>query len=132
MMQLTYASCFCTDQSSSGNPAAVVEEFPGDDCAKQQLATKLNLPVTVFVEKVNNIFTLQFFYPVREMPLCIHGALVAAQFLMAKLKLDEIYAETKDKHKLIFTREDDAVQLEIDRGEVIAFNLLPTRFQSNA
>lgn len=69
--------CFCTSQTNSGNPAAVVENFSGDNSAKAVLAKKLNLPVTVFVSS-SKPSMLEFFYPIGQMPLCLHGSLAAA------------------------------------------------------
>ncbi len=117
-MKVTYVSCFCTNEIPSGNPAIVVEEFTGDDSDKQKLATKLNFPVTVFVMNQDNYFLLRFFYPSREMPLCIHGTLSAAYVLMKQRGLNQIHVLTKSNQKILINKLDDVIQLEVDKGEV--------------
>lgn len=123
-VKATYVSCFCENEKPSGNPAVIVEEFLGDDGDKQKLATKLNFPVTVFVEKVNNRFLLRYFYPIREMPLCIHGSLSAAYVLMKQQKLTSLHALTSSNQELFFKKSNDIVQLEINRGKVLPIPLL--------
>lgn len=123
-MKVTYVSCFCTNEIPSGNPAVVVEEFAGDDHDKQKLATKLNFPVTVFVEKMGSKFLLRFFYPLREMPLCIHGSLSAAYVLMEQQGLAYLHALTKSNQELLFKKSKDVVQLEISQGEVLPIPFL--------
>lgn len=75
--------CFCNEaDNNSGNPAGIYLNLLIDDTQKQQLAKELNLPVTVFVSTAkNDIPSLEFFYPHRKMPLCLHGALAAAHIL---------------------------------------------------
>jgi trans-2,3-dihydro-3-hydroxyanthranilate isomerase len=110
-MRTRIVNCFCVAENSalsknnwactaavtgSGNPAAVVLDFIGDHVAKQQLAKKLNLPVTVFISfgvaqnadgsDINGnelavppaVPVLEFFYPNTKSSLCLHGALAAA------------------------------------------------------
>jgi len=124
-MKVTYVSCFCTNAVSSGNPAVVIEEFVGDDIDRQKLATKLNFPVTVFVEKIDDQFLLRFFYPLREMSLCIHGSLSAAYVIMGQQGLTCFHALTKSNQELLFKKSnDDVVQLEIERGTVLSISFL--------
>lgn len=123
-MKATYVSCFCINEIPSGNPAVVVEEFLGDDIDKQKLATKLNFPVTVFVEKMNNKILFRFFYPLTEMPLCIHGSLSAAYVLMEQQRLTQFHALTKNNQELIFRKLNDLVRLEINPGKILSFAFL--------
>ena len=81
-MEIQIINCFSTNETNSGNPAAVVSHFLGDKYAKQKLAKELGLPVTVFLSKVSSEnCNLEFFYPDTEMPLCLHGTLGAAYIL---------------------------------------------------
>ncbi len=119
-MKITYVSCFCTNEIPSGNPAAVVENFVGNDQDKQKLATKLSFPATVFVEYRDKNTILRFFYPSREMPLCIHGTLSAAYVLMHEKKLNALRILTKSNQEMLIKRLKDIVQLEIDPGAVLS------------
>ena len=121
-MKISYVSCFCTDKFPSGNPAAIVEEFTAGDSDKQALATQLNLPVTVFVTKTNRKFLFRFFYPAREMPLCLHGALAAAYVLMGQKGLTELHATTNEQKELVFTKTaSDTVHLTLECGKILPF-----------
>lgn len=123
-MKIYYVSCFCTDQIPSGNPVAVVEGFNQDDQQKQILATKLNLPVTVFVTSMEKKFLFRFFYPAREMPLCLHGALAAAYVLMNKLGLADLQAITIEQKELFFSKDSsNIIRLTIERGKILPFQL---------
>lgn len=119
-MQIKHISCFCTDDPQSGNRAAVIENFVNDDADKQKLAAELNLPVTVFIERQATTPLLRFFYPLREMPLCIHGALAAAYFLCNKTTGDTIHAITKDQQSLtILKKPNDVFQLAVAKGTIL-------------
>lgn len=120
-MNINYISCFCTEKIPSGNPAAVIEEFKGDDREKQALATQLNLPVTVFVTPLENKFLFRFFYPLREMPLCIHGALAAAFVLMNKSNLLDMKAITGEQKELLFSKKGSTILLGLEQGKILPF-----------
>ena len=80
----TIVKCFCDKDDESGNPAAIYIDQFIDDKQKQQIANKLNFPVTVFVVKAkHDIPSIEFFYPNRKMPLCLHGTLAAAHVLFS-------------------------------------------------
>lgn len=80
----TIIKCFCDKDHESGNPAAIYIDQIIHDEQKQQIANKLNFPVTVFVVKAkHDIPSIEFFYPNRKMPLCLHGTLAAAHLLFS-------------------------------------------------
>lgn len=119
-MEIFFVNCFCTDEVNSGNPAAVVLEFEDDDHEKQNLATTLDLPVTVFVTESNNNFPLlEFFYPGREMPLCLHGTLAAASILLNIKKSDQLTCMTKNRQKLnIAKAAQGSIQVQVSSQQV--------------
>lgn len=70
-----------TRSEKSGNPAAVVVGFQGNDHAMQKMAAKINLPATVFVlpsQDPKFDAHLRFYSPTAELPMCGHGALAAS------------------------------------------------------
>lgn len=99
-----------------GNPAAVIIDFNGNDNEKQQLATKLNLPVTVFVEN-NNLPKLRFFYPEREMPLCLHGILAAGYYLMQESNQTTCTVSVQNRTLQLF-KKDNIVQVAVSAKEI--------------
>ena len=71
--------CFGTTPET-GNRALVVDQHNFSPAQKQDFATIQNLPVCVFIDNnsVEN-FSVDFYYPHRQSPLCLHGSLAAAQ-----------------------------------------------------
>ncbi len=68
--------------NQGGNPCAVVDNASHLSTDEMQaMATKLNLPETVFIIPDKNQYLLRFFATKGELPLCCHGALGAAYYL---------------------------------------------------
>ena len=84
------------DKPFAGNPAAVVllepDDGPASDDYLQNVAAEMNLSETAFVgfdESTGpNRFGLRWFTPVREVDLCGHATLAAAQTLYDAAKVD--------------------------------------------
>ena len=68
-----------TDKIFSGNPAAVclLPEWLSDENLKN-IAKENNLPVTAFLVRKDNEFTIRWITPEYELDLCGHGSLSAA------------------------------------------------------
>lgn len=107
MNNITLLNCFSTGQQESGNPAAVVIQFNGDDSDKLALAKKINQPVTVFIsdEKLTEP-TLSFYYPETRMPLCLHGTLAAAKIILID-NMQKISCKTQEGKYLEINKTDD-------------------------
>ncbi|MDO8955082.1 MAG: PhzF family phenazine biosynthesis protein [Gammaproteobacteria bacterium] len=118
-MKITHLSCFATEISGSGNPAAVIEDFMGDDAAKQALATELDLPVTVFIEPHNTQIRLRYFYPATEMSMCNHGTLAAAAVLLRDRAEQEIEFTNRENRSIRVKRAGDEYFQEFGPAEVL-------------
>ena len=71
--------CFGTT-AETGNRALVVEQHNFSPAQKQEFATTQNLQVCVFIDNNSATnFSVDFYYPHRQSPLCLHGSLAAAQ-----------------------------------------------------
>ncbi|QPA30159.1 PhzF family phenazine biosynthesis protein [Thermaerobacillus caldiproteolyticus] len=71
-----------TDQPFTGNPAAVCVLPESKDAEwMQKVAKEINLPTTAFLEYTNGGFSLRWFTPTTEIPLCGHGTLASAYVL---------------------------------------------------
>lgn len=118
-----YVNCFCiSDNPQSGNPAAVIINFLGDDLAKQDLAAELNLPVTVFVDQKDHTYHVRFFYPECEMPLCIHGMLSAASVIMQRESCYELTISTNVNIFHIEKSDNNIFYLHLSRGKIEAIH----------
>lgn len=71
-----------TDQAFRGNPAAVcVLETPQPDQWMQSVAQEMNLSETAFLVKLDQNYSLRWFTPTTEVPLCGHATLASAHVL---------------------------------------------------
>lgn len=113
-MRLNIVNCFCSNIKNSGNPAAVVVDYFGDRAAKQALAYKLNLPVTVFITKSDGSTPiLEYFYPETEMPLCLHGTLAAASVLFTETSSSKLLCKTFQGNILTLFKEEGLAKVKV-------------------
>jgi PhzF family phenazine biosynthesis protein len=71
-----------TDRPFAGNPAAVcLLQEERDAGWMQVLAAEMNLSETAFVRPLDDGFSLRWFTPTIEVPLCGHATLASAHFL---------------------------------------------------
>lgn len=67
------------EKAFTGNPAAVVLlDGPRDDAWRLAVAAEFNLSETAFLEEAGESWTLRWFTPAAEVPLCGHATLAAA------------------------------------------------------
>ncbi len=105
-----------TDQPFRGNPAAVVllepEDGPVTDAYCQKVAGEMNLSETAFIsfdEKSGpNRFGLRWYTPLREVDLCGHATLAAAQVLYDAAKVDLHTPILFDTHSGVLRAAPDA------------------------
>jgi PhzF family phenazine biosynthesis protein len=82
-----------TSRAFAGNPAAVcVLPSPQDDRWMQSVAQEMNLSETAFLIKQDQHYSLRWFTPTTEVPLCGHATLASAHVLWT-----EGYASTGQK-----------------------------------
>ena len=80
-----------TETPFKGNPAAICM-IPTDlpEELYLSISSEMNLSETAFMEKTEpGAYTLRWFTPVREVPLCGHATLAAASLLFEHLKIPE-------------------------------------------
>ncbi|OGQ04709.1 MAG: hypothetical protein A2W61_05945 [Deltaproteobacteria bacterium RIFCSPLOWO2_01_44_7] len=113
-MEINILNCFCTDDPQSGNPAAVVSGFSGSAEGKQQLASQLVLPVTVFIKDQDlSQPILEYYYPSTIMPLCLHGTIGAAYHLMKLRRSDTLICNTTSGLKLDAMLLGEVVKIKV-------------------
>lgn len=87
----TYFVDSFTNKKFKGNPAAVcLLEGEMDNPTMQSIATEIGFSETAFVKHVSaNMYSIKFFTPKKEIPLCGHATLAAS-----KIVFDSTNAET--------------------------------------
>ena len=111
----TYIVDSFTNQAFKGNPAGVC--FPLENITEQRMlaiATEFGLSETAFVQptSVANAFTIRFFSPKKEIPLCGHATLAASKVIFASQNLNEIHFTTVEDLDLLIKRKDDEIVME--------------------
>lgn len=98
------------DAAFTGNPAAVVRGMPDDDALSQKTAMEFNQAETAFVAPLpDGRFSLRWFTPRVEVPLCGHATLAAARALFewGDARGDRIVFVTRFSGELACDRTSD-------------------------
>jgi PhzF family phenazine biosynthesis protein len=70
--------------AGGGNAALVVQHGPVGAGQRQQFATERNKPACVFIDTADDgHLVLDYFYPHKRSPLCLHATLAAARVLLS-------------------------------------------------
>ncbi|KZT44317.1 Diaminopimelate epimerase-like protein [Sistotremastrum suecicum HHB10207 ss-3] len=117
-----------TTSAFKGNPAAVVvlqKELPTD--LLQSIARELNLPVTTFITPLPGSgadptnFSVRWFVPSLELPLCGHGTIAAAHYIFSRsaaaLEAGRLVFQTRSGSEVVVTNTTDgryALQLPVE------------------
>lgn len=88
----TYFVDSFTAQKFKGNPAAVcILTEPLEDATMQHIATEIGFSETAFIKQVSdNTYTIRFFTPKIEIPLCGHATLASSKIIFNTTSLDFI------------------------------------------
>lgn len=107
-----------TDKYYKGNPAAVsILENEMEEKHMKSIAAEMNLSETAFVlpiDRKSNIYSLRWFSPEEEVPLCGHGTIGTAKVLYDEMGVDsdEIIFETKSG-RLIAKRYENGIGIDM-------------------
>jgi PhzF family phenazine biosynthesis protein len=88
----TYFVDSFTNQPFKGNPAAVcITEIALEDTTMQNIAMEIGFSETAFIRSVNdNHYSIRFFTPKIEIPLCGHATLAASKIIFDSTAFDNI------------------------------------------
>ncbi|QLE56970.1 PhzF family phenazine biosynthesis protein [Nostoc sp. TCL26-01] len=104
-----------TNQPFAGNPAAVcILPTPLEDSWMQNVAREMNLSETAFLVKQDDGFSLRWFTPTVEVPLCGHATLASAHVLWSEghLSLDVAARFYTKSGLLIAKRQSEWIELD--------------------
>lgn len=115
---------FFAKDSSSGNPAAVVNVVDKDNTMLEKYARELNLPITVFLfppeaGKKDAAPKIRFFYPNRETDICVHGALAAAYHLLNEQDYSNITVINKKNVGLLLSKDNGQYYINLNTEKII-------------
>jgi PhzF family phenazine biosynthesis protein len=113
-----------TDRLFTGNPAAVVlfDRYPAD-AILQAIAAENSLAETAFLEPRGEDWTLRWFTPTVEVPLCGHGTLASAWLILKRLhpQLERVTFHTREAGPLKVQRTDRGLSMDFPADVSAAF-----------
>ncbi len=111
----TYIVDSFTTEAFKGNPAGVcLTEQDLPEKTMLSIAKELNLSETAFVKKLEkaNHYSIRYFSPVMEIPLCGHATLASAKILFEKEPLEDIHFLTIENIDLYIQKSDGEIKME--------------------
>lgn len=119
----TYIVDSFTDHAFKGNPAGVcLAEAPVSEALMQSIATELGFSETAFVVPSSHSqqFSIRYFSPIMEIPLCGHATLASSKVLFHQApKLEKIEFVTGHQVELHITRSGNRIQMEFPVYETV-------------
>jgi PhzF family phenazine biosynthesis protein len=111
----TYIVDSFTEEPFKGNPAGVcITDKQLPDSFMLKIAQELGLSETAFIQATDktNAWTIRYFSPRMEIPLCGHATLAAARIVLDKTSSDEVVFTTLESVRLPVRRTGDALTME--------------------
>lgn len=110
----TYFVDSFTNQKFKGNPAAVcITENPLIDTIMQNIATEIGFSETAFVKKITeSSFSIRFFTPKMEIPLCGHATLAASKILFDSTSLENISFINVNNIELLIEKSGSKIKMQ--------------------
>lgn len=110
----TYFVDSFTNEKFKGNPAAVcIIENNLAENAMQNIATEIGFSETAFIKKVSdNTYSIRFFTPKMEIPLCGHATLASSKIIFDSTSLDSISFINIDKVELKIEKSGTKIKMQ--------------------
>ena len=119
----TYIIDSFTNETFKGNPAAVcILNYEISDDLMLSIAKEFNLSETAFVKKLesDNAYSIRFFSPKTEIPLCGHATLASAKVLFDKnMDMNQINFINIQKLDLKIVRDGEMIVMEFPVYETL-------------
>jgi PhzF family phenazine biosynthesis protein len=118
----TYIVDAFTNQAFKGNPAGVcLLKEPITEEKMLLIAQELNLSETAFIQQntSKNSYSIRYFSPVMEIPLCGHATLASAKVLFENTNLKEIRFITFQNLTLITKKGNNEITMEFPVYETV-------------
>lgn len=122
----TYIVDSFTKEPFKGNPAGVCfPELDLDDKTMLSIASEFGLSETAFVRQTDkpDIFTIRFFSPKKEIPLCGHATLASATIIFNESRLDMIHFKTVGNLDLAIRRQGQEIEMEFPVYNTVPFTV---------
>jgi PhzF family phenazine biosynthesis protein len=117
-----------TDTPFKGNPAGVcMVESPLGDQRMLEIAQEFNLSETAFLHSLNDrgAYSIRYFSPKMEIPLCGHATLASAKVVFSTLGLNEVYFLNIQNLKLSAQASNGNIVMEFPLYETLPADAPP-------
>jgi len=110
----TYFVDSFTNEKFKGNPAAVcIIENELDSKSMQDIATEIGFSETAFIKKLSdNSYSIRFFTPKMEIPLCGHATLAASKIIFDTTPLNHISFQNINNVELLIEKSGDKIKMQ--------------------
>tara|TARA_B100001248_G_scaffold88921_1_gene65484 strand:+ start:171 stop:953 length:783 start_codon:yes stop_codon:yes gene_type:complete len=114
-----------TDRLFSGNPAAVIFSDLDDKKLMQKIASENNLSETAFVNISNDVNSIRWFSPLKEVDLCGHATLASGFVYLNYISKDENEVSFMSASgELSVRKNDDLYELNFPKDNIKKINLV--------
>ncbi|PAM95523.1 phenazine biosynthesis protein PhzF [Flavobacterium sp. IR1] len=110
----TYFVDSFTSEKFKGNPAAVcLPDTELDSKTMQSIATEIGFSETAFIKQISdNIYSIRFFSPKTEIPLCGHATLASSKVLFDTTSLESIKFINFDNVELYIEKVGNKIKMQ--------------------
>lgn len=110
-----------TSEPFKGNPAGVcLLQEPLSKKLMQSIAIEVNLSETAFIHDQGDYYTIRYFSPIMEIPLCGHATLASAKILFTQsADFNEIHFKTESGLDLYAYRNGSKVSLKFPNYSIM-------------
>ena len=124
----TYIVDSFTKEPFKGNPAGVcIADRQLPDPFMLKVAQELGLSETAFIQTTDkpNTWSIRYFSPRMEIPLCGHATLAAARIVLDQSSADEVVFTTFESVRLPVRRTEDALAMEFPIYDAVPAEVPP-------
>ncbi|WP_281234633.1 PhzF family phenazine biosynthesis protein [Flavobacterium gelatinilyticum] len=110
----TYFVDSFTNEKFKGNPAAVcLPDIELDAESMQHIAAEIGFSETAFIKQIkDNTYSIRFFSPKTEIPLCGHATLASSKILFSTTLFDSIKFINCNDVELFIEKETDKIKMQ--------------------
>jgi PhzF family phenazine biosynthesis protein len=110
----TYFVDSFTNQKFKGNPAAVcIVESDLDSATMQSIGTEIGFSETAFIKQIaGNTYSIRFFTPKIEIPLCGHATLASSKIIFDTTSLESIKFINCNNVELFVEKVGDKIKMQ--------------------
>jgi len=110
----TYFVDSFTNEKFKGNPAAVcIAENDLDSTTMQSIAAEIGFSETAFIKQIaGNIYSIRFFTPKTEIPLCGHATLASSKIIFDNTSFDSLIFVNCNGVELLIEKVDYKIKMQ--------------------